>query len=811
MAFANPLLLFLGAGLVALPVILHLIMQQKPRHFVFPALQFIRQRLSTNQRRLRVRHWILLLLRCLGVFLIALAFAKPSAATNLFGTWLTLGALGFVAVLSLFILIATVVLTKPLNKLLFGINAAIFAALVASIGSIYSTSFSENAAAKLGSDQAPVSAVVLMDCSPRMLYEVARETEEGITQAESRLDEAKRLGDWLIRELPDDSNVAIADTSPSEPFFSVDFAAAAKRLSALQITYNAVPLVERIEAAIDFLESIKDQYNQPREIYIFTDLTLESWKSKRQKQLQLRLDDLQDISVYVIDLSVENPTNYQLGDLELSSESAAPGGSINISTRVIRQGPSGERPVNLYIDKVDPSKPNRQDGRTVYPDEKLVRMAAVKFDENGVEQVGFALKDLPVGIHHGVLRIEGVDSLPADNERFFTVQIREPWKILLIRPRKIDETETEVVSRNVEVVLAPDELVQSGQTPFVVKTIDQADLLDERLGDYAAAFLLDPKPLSTTAWEELKKYASTGHGLCVVLGENAKTNFGVDSSFLSPEAQEVIGAEIGEVWTPVDAYLSMKDYSHPIAQSYQKFDTDDVWRDFPVYQHWGLRIPEENSNLNVIAEFTSQKAALISHPLGDGSVVVMTTPLTEPGQVVGRNRWNDLTTGEWWPGAMLIDRIGKYLVASKNNRLNFRVGENVVLKEEDDLTVSEFLLFSPRNEEPTVLSIEENELRYRFTETVGNYRIKPIGSVTERRGFSVNIEREETNLQQVSDQVLEAALGKNRFKLARTRDDIIREQSYVREGKKFFPLLLTLFAIIVLIELAMSNLFYRGL
>ena len=85
MAFVNPLLLLVGAGLISVPVILHLIMRQKPKPTPFPALRFVKERVETNQRRLRVRHWLLLLLRCLSVFLVAMAFAKPSSATNLFG------------------------------------------------------------------------------------------------------------------------------------------------------------------------------------------------------------------------------------------------------------------------------------------------------------------------------------------------------------------------------------------------------------------------------------------------------------------------------------------------------------------------------------------------------------------------------------------------------------------------------------------------------------------------------------------------------------------------------------------------------
>lgn len=810
MTFVSPIMVAIGAALVGLPILLHLIMQQKPRPFVFPALRFVQERLSSNQRRLRVRHWILLVLRCVGVFLIALAFAMPSVASNLFGTWLTLGVLGFLAVLTLLVLIATVLVTKPLNKILFGVNAAIFAALVASIGSVYSSSVSGTPNVRLGNDQAPVSAVILIDTSPRMLYETSRELEDGETGTFSRLEEAKELADWLIRELPDDSDVAVVDSSPTEPFFSVDISAAAKRMTALKFSPSAVSLVDRIEEAYDFLESVSDDENKPREIYVFTDMTLQSWKSKRQKQLQAKLAKANELSVYLIDLSVESTTNFQLGDLELSVETIANGGSVNILTQVHRVGPPGERPINLYLDMLDPGKPIRQDGKTVFPEQRMVRSLAKQLDENGTETVGFSIGDLPSGIHHGVLKIDGADPLSIDNSRHFTIEVRKPRRILLLRPEKKDETENVVVSKNVEVVLAPDELKESGQVQFDVTTLDQAKLLETRLNEFDAVFLLDPKPLKPLEWASLAKFVETGGGLAIALGENAKSKFGVDTSFTEDNARKVLGGELREVWTPDLAYLSVRNYGHPVFQKFKPFETDDVWRDFAVYQHWGLDINEESVDTEILAQYSTSKPAVIEKKLGKGTIITLTTPLTEPGQVLGRKRWNDLTTGEWWPTALMIDELANYLVSSKNSRLNYRVGDNVLLREES-LDIDEFLLFPPRNEEPSVIAVEEGEIRFRFTDSIGSYRFKPIGDASKRKGFSVNLGQQDTDLTKVTDQVLKSTLGQGRYKTARTREEIIREQSFVREGKKFYPLLITVVAVLLLMEFVFSNRFYRGL
>lgn len=77
MEFVNPALLAGMAAAVA-PLVLHLVMRQQPRQLEFPALRLVKARQDANRRRLRVRHWLLLLLRMAALCLLALALARPS-------------------------------------------------------------------------------------------------------------------------------------------------------------------------------------------------------------------------------------------------------------------------------------------------------------------------------------------------------------------------------------------------------------------------------------------------------------------------------------------------------------------------------------------------------------------------------------------------------------------------------------------------------------------------------------------------------------------------------------------------------------
>src|SRR2546427_11117420 len=81
MTFVHPLLLS-GLVLAGIPILVHLIMRQKPKHLPFPALRFLLQRHRTNQRKLQLRHLLLLALRILLIAVLCLALARPKVLSG---------------------------------------------------------------------------------------------------------------------------------------------------------------------------------------------------------------------------------------------------------------------------------------------------------------------------------------------------------------------------------------------------------------------------------------------------------------------------------------------------------------------------------------------------------------------------------------------------------------------------------------------------------------------------------------------------------------------------------------------------------
>ena len=77
MTFLHPWLLtgLLAAGV---PLLLHLVQRREPPTVVFPAVRYLLDATREHQRRLRIRHWLLLLLRTLLVVALVLAAAGPT-------------------------------------------------------------------------------------------------------------------------------------------------------------------------------------------------------------------------------------------------------------------------------------------------------------------------------------------------------------------------------------------------------------------------------------------------------------------------------------------------------------------------------------------------------------------------------------------------------------------------------------------------------------------------------------------------------------------------------------------------------------
>lgn len=712
MSFLNVWLLG-GAAFAAIPVILHLVMRQQPRHLEFPALRFIKARKDANRRRLRLRHLLLLALRAGALILLAAALARPR-------------------------ILATGV---------------------------------------IGGQEAPVAAALVFDTSPRMEYRHENQT---------RLEAAREVGGWVLKQLPRESDVAIVDSMPGKPSFQVDADAARDRLERLEITYAGEPLWKRMLAAAELLEQ-SDRTR--RELYVFTDLARDAWAVDAPPEFRRRLAQLQNTGLYLVDVGRDEPANLALGELRLSAQVLPANTPLEINTELTALGPGGERLVELAL--IDAH------GREVKRGQQEVRV-----HDDGAQTVEFVLGGLEPGTHQGLVRLVGSDALEIDNVRYFTVHVRPPWRVLVVAPAPAARHAWYLTE-----ALEPSEWRKTGQSWFSCQVLTYSKLTETDLDSYAAVVLLDPPALADETWRQLADYARGGGGLAIFLGASAQPR----EAFNQAAAQEVLPAtlEFQARFPDGNCHLVADDDSHPLLARFRPLRGQVPWQNFPVYRYWHLG---KLHNATVVVRYSTNQPALVERPIGKGRALTMTTPASEPPDLTDAERWNQLLFGiDGWPFFMLTNELMLYLVGSSDTPLNYTTGETAVVRLSQDWPFDTYLVLNPRGDEVRqAADMARQSLLVAATQWPGHYRIRAGG---ERDGvslgFSTNLPLAASRLERTSRAEIQALMGDLEFRLAASRDEIDRQVSRGRVGRELFPLLALLLAAVFAAEHLLANRFYR--
>lgn len=712
MEFVHPALLG-GVLLAAVPIILHLVMRQQPKHLVFPALRFIQARQQANRRQLRLRHLLLLVLRTAAVALLALAIARPS-----------LKATGFI-----------------------------------------------------GDQAAPIAAALLFDTAPRMQYR-----HENL----SRLDLARQLGRQLLARLPADSDVAVLDGS-GEAVFQVDLGAARQRLDRLEITSVSLPLVEVCEAAAELL-SQSDK--RRKEIYVFSDLSRAAWPAEGRAALAEQLARLKDAGLYVVDVGVEQPSNAAVGQLRLSGEVLARNSPLSITTEVASLGLAGQRLLEAFV--IDTAgEPQRRSGEpiTLVPGQSQ----AVTFFLGGLEE----------GVHQGYVRLAGSDALAADDMRYFSVEVRRSWPVLLVAPAPAARQALFVAE-----ALAPTDFRLEGRARFDCRVIGYAELADEPLERFAAVCLLDPPPLDERIWRRLSTYALGGGGVGLMLGGGA-----VPPEFNTAAAQELLPGRLDSQarFPDGDVHVQTAAGEHPLLSRLRPGGVVVPWDAFPVFRAWQWQSLAERSA--VVVRLSNGHPLVLERHLERGRVLVVGTPLSEPPRLRDEQRWNLLPTGlEPWPFVMFTNELMLYLVGSTESRLNYPAGQPATLALQSDQRFPTYLVVPPDGQayrQPG--DAVAGTIVVTATHWAGNYRVRAGGAGGGfDRGFSVNLPAEATQLERIAPDQLEQVLGRGAFKMARTLAELEVGVHAGRVGRELFGLLIVVVALVMAAEHLLANRFYRS-
>ncbi|MDA7950608.1 MAG: BatA and WFA domain-containing protein [Pirellulaceae bacterium] len=776
MALLHSSLLLFGSLAVIIPLVLHFLMRKQPKVLTFPALQFLQKTKVNYSQRMQVRHWLLLLLRMLLILILAAALARIRTDSILWGDWLFVGILaGLVLVCGVCLLLVWHLQKIPaLRWVLLGLTI-----LLLGITLLKGWETASKGSNKLEQARAvPVAAALVFDTSPRMGYQSANET---------RLQRGQVLGREILAKLPPESAVAILEPRDEPALFSPDRSAAGRTIDRLRPYPAATDLSLTISEAV---RALKDQPQAVKEIYLFSDMTEGAWGDHEDRFWKQELAE-EGIHLYILDVGEENPQDIKLEKVELFTEQLSQGDPLKIQATVTSVAKEATFAIELYLESTDPTYPFVEDDLLKRPPPVLKSRQEITLAAGQKKIIDLSPVTIhELGEHHGFLKVTAADGLAWDNVSFFSFVVNEPWPVLLVAP---DDVSTTFMER----VLVPD----SRSRRFQTTKIDQARLLDHSLSAYRGVLMVDPVGLDETQWQLLHDYLESGGQVVLFLGRNATRE-----SFNSPAAQQLLPAKLDMKRKLVEPiYLVPQMAEQKMFAPLLPYAGSFHWQDFPVWNHW--QMVEPNEQTRILIRFSDGRPALVERPVGEGNLLLWTTPISETNKIAFSRRWNEFATS-LGPGVfVLLNEMMRYQIQESRESLQSFLLQPLTLANLADKYPQQYTHFFPDGTTAQVTAEEERLLISSFDQP-GIHYLKGSFDGPFRRGFSLNYPSYASNLTRLTPEERKSLIASDYITEVKSVQSLERVVDTVRQGKEFYPFFAGLLPLFLALEYLMGAFFY---
>ncbi len=619
-----------------------------------------------------------------------------------------------------------------------------------------------------------MAAALVFDAAPHMEYRHENRT---------RLEAARELAQWLVAQLPEHSEIAVLDTRLGSPAaFAPDRGAAKERIARLESTSNSQSLPAAIDEAVKLLQPSK---LERKEIYVFSDLSRGGWPEEQSPRLRRQLAEIGGLGVYVIDMGIDNPTDYGLSEARLSGDVLSSLGTLKIDADLSCLGAAAGRVVELHMQDAS-GKPQKRGQRS----------CAAKPGESC--HVTFSVSGLTPGVHQGFLRIVGQDGLAADDTRYFTVLVKPAWRVLLAAPKPAER-----YARFFSEAISPESYRQSGQARFECDVCELTGLAKRQLADYAAVCLLDPTPLAGGRVEEAGRLRGRRARRGDLFG--AKRRAG---RFVQPTAGA--GAIAGRVVAPGDC--GGRRVSCPARfRASDPFGVPRLCRLDPL----GRLSRPALLGVQVIGQGCERRAALQRRApgrfgaarragprVGDDHAGLRSAERESLELSAGRRRVavrhvgrsDDSLSGRQQRPAVELSCRADGRVATRRRRVATRFHARCARRNE----------FVDRARSGTT------RIGRQFDRSGG--QLSASGGRRRRRatlGFSVNYAAGQTRLDRMTEGELAGVFGPVKYQLPRTRRQIDRDVHVGRIGRELYPPLILIVALLLGLEMLLANRFYK--
>lgn len=641
--------------------------------------------------------------------------------------------------------------------------------------------------ASLGDREVPTALALVFDTSLSMEY-----TERNAT----RLAEAKKHADEILKKTTESSKVFVVDSAEPGVPVAMTPAAAKKRIESLALRpanrplNNAVGLAYRAVAESDL----------PRhEVYVLTDLERTSWDLSRPVEGQDATRKVKmGVSTYVLRLSPKEVRDVAVVEAQPSTSLATQGEPIDVKARLRSSGPEKKSlVVSFYLDRDENGAPIKRDQKTA------------EIPPNGEVDVSFTSSSLAAGLHQGEVRVQANDPMEFDDHRYFSFVVQPALKVLVISEPRKGFPEPWIDSEYVTNALDPAKTRSTTARPYRVERIVPGDLaakLKDSGKEYASIFLLNVHQLTEPQWSRLNAYVREGGGLVIALGERVDPE-----NYNGSIAAQVVPATLKKPTKPKEPVnFGKADFAHPLFHRFVR-ELDADLTGIAVFEYWSVDLAK---SARTILAYQNGAPALIERTFQGtktGRVLLWTLPLWRLPQQDLRGAWTDFPL--YWSYWELMFQTVPYLAGTTGERLNYEAGDDVIIPIDATRRFTSYVVQGPDNKTSDRLSplVSNPSLVVQAPQVVGHWTVTATGQGTSPQtlGFSVNPPRDETVVAPLEPKDLDSLFGKEKYALADDQESLKHAEAVGRIGREMFPWIMALILALVTAENFLANKFYR--
>ena len=642
--FLNPWML-LGTLAVASPILIHLLNKRRFKIVNWAAMDFLFTADKKNRRRVQLENFILLLLRCLAMLLLALMLARPFLPSNI-----------------------TAILAQAQK----------------------------------------VERVILIDdsLSQRILngsQPSIETTKESVKELLSQLAGTTATEDWLTVMLTSAPDQRLIDNEP------LTTTTLNRHLQAIDSLESAYQVADYTQSLTELKTYIGGDKAYGRAAYIYTDLRQRDWliadqadeNSAPNKILQSTAD--LSIGTFVIDVADSEDQNLAITNIRSDGLLVA-NKVINFIVDVANYGDTTIADLKVLL-QVDEDQPQYQTVPSISPGQTQQLVFPYVFNPVSVDNGILAIQDDQPNSKSYRVRAEidrqsltgdslSKDQMSEDSARLLAASVIDGISVLLVDgdPSATSERSETHYLRSLDVL----------GTGLKMTTGTISDLETASLSDYSVIFLCNVDEASSDRTAALGQWVRDGGSLVMMPGNRVRAaTFNATFYDAQGEGNEAQGQGLspvklknisGDPTMAKWANFEVNPQIHPALEVMVQSDASSLGN-VDVFSWWTSEMPESAAGDNSIEiplrlNDADNSIAMVDRSLGDGRVIVFTIP--------GDGDWS------MWPSSptfapVMVDLIS-YLAGSTNPDRSITLGGGATIPIDLSAYENRVVVRDPENE-----------------------------------------------------------------------------------------------------------------